>query len=726
MEVKIEEGVIKDAIEPATMRQTEIILNQMKKSVCKILLGPKYGTGFFCKLKINDNEIKVLITNYHVIDDAFLNSAKQIKFQLGNDKIPKLIHLNQKKKYSSIKEQYDIMIIQLDNKDEIDDIQFLEIDDSLLADNSERTYEDKTIYILQYPSGEEIKVSYGKGFVKEDDNNMTHKCSTNNGSSGSPIFDLSSNKVIGIHKSYLQRANKNESVNLGTFLKYPLKEMEKLFQKPKENIKNTNIHLNQCDRREKKKIVQDNISSKQKMFQRLPNHQIIKNLNVSEKNNDISRNDKRIKPNKKNRNVNVLNKSNDHCKTDLSNDNTKKLNIENKISNLNNERIISQDINNPMNPNKKGSQNMNKNNNKVNIRDNNKIQNIKSNKKKNFQNNKNNEYQFGNYNIKYIQNISKELFKNSNNKETFIKNQNNKESDNNSDKIIQNNDCRDSFNGLTNNIQNINNNNNNKKEEEINNNQNINDKKGEIDKNRKSSIKNNHIDNKQKETIKNNQIENYQNEGSKNINKNNRGVGGRELLIKFVKEPNKNQTDTSKRFNDQNNKFINSSIDDININNNAQKINNGYIQNSNNNNKNIYNKIKLNIKKENESEFILKKEPSVQYLMNRRTSFTPNKQSSYNNHTHKNSVEIYINNNKTNIENINNIKRQNNDNSKENIYSDNKNTTRNKVRKLQSTLLKFLDEDQKVLSNKESLENNNGMPIYIPYFIKKKKKKNSS
>ena len=37
MEGKIEEGEIKGAIEPATMSQLEIILNQMKKSVCKIL-----------------------------------------------------------------------------------------------------------------------------------------------------------------------------------------------------------------------------------------------------------------------------------------------------------------------------------------------------------------------------------------------------------------------------------------------------------------------------------------------------------------------------------------------------------------------------------------------------------------------------------------------------------------------------------------------------------------
>ena len=92
MENKIYEGEIKGAIEPITMKQTEIILNQMKKSECKIL-GPKYGTGFFCKLEINKEKIPVLITNYHIIDDKFMEKNDKLKIQIGNDKIPRIINL---------------------------------------------------------------------------------------------------------------------------------------------------------------------------------------------------------------------------------------------------------------------------------------------------------------------------------------------------------------------------------------------------------------------------------------------------------------------------------------------------------------------------------------------------------------------------------------------------------------------------------------------------------
>ena len=117
MEEKIEEGEIKGAIEPATMRQIETILNQMKRSVCKIL-EPKYATGFFCNIEINNKNTPVLITNYHVIDDTFLEKGKKIKVQLGNDKNPKIINLNKDKRiFSNTNKEYDIMIIKLDQKD---------------------------------------------------------------------------------------------------------------------------------------------------------------------------------------------------------------------------------------------------------------------------------------------------------------------------------------------------------------------------------------------------------------------------------------------------------------------------------------------------------------------------------------------------------------------------------------------------------------------------------
>ena len=76
-------------------------------------------------------------------------------------------------------------------------------------------------------------------------NNFNHKCSTEGGSSGSPILNIN-NKLIGIHKE-----GDGYRYNLGTFLNYPIKEYIQLYTKNnllqefktkyKLNITDTNI-----------------------------------------------------------------------------------------------------------------------------------------------------------------------------------------------------------------------------------------------------------------------------------------------------------------------------------------------------------------------------------------------------------------------------------------------------------------------------------------------------
>ena len=75
MENIIEEGEIKGAIDPINILQTKTILKQMENSVCKITTN-KLGTGFFCNIELNQKIIPVLITNYHIINDEFLESGK--------------------------------------------------------------------------------------------------------------------------------------------------------------------------------------------------------------------------------------------------------------------------------------------------------------------------------------------------------------------------------------------------------------------------------------------------------------------------------------------------------------------------------------------------------------------------------------------------------------------------------------------------------------------------
>ena len=304
MNDRVDEGDIKGSIDTITIGQTETILKQMKKSICKITLPTKTGTGFFCKLEYKGTEIKTLITNYHVIDDKFIKSNKNVKIELNNQKIIKMININENKIiYSSKNKEYDIVIIKLGKEDDVEDIDYLEIDDNLLNTNSEYAYNDSSIYVLHYPLGKEVIVSYGYGITMKN-YNIIHKCKTIFGSSGSPILNLSTNKVIGIHKSYA----KGHNCNVGIFLKKPIIEMKKnlnrYFSKAQFN-KNNN-------KREKKGEI------------RKVNSFIINYLDINNDNKKVINKDESPKDNTRRK----------YCVTPIKNSDTNTYDI--KLKNINN------------------------------------------------------------------------------------------------------------------------------------------------------------------------------------------------------------------------------------------------------------------------------------------------------------------------------------------------------------------------------------------------------
>ena len=149
---EINEKKIEDYPEAVTLKSTKIILKQMEKSICKILIndGSK-GTGFFCKIPFpdNNNKLSVLLTNNHVIND--LN--KSIKIYYDNKIIE--IELENRKKYTN--KEYDITIIEIKEKDKIED--YLEIDEEIMKEGAIKSYIKESIYVLQYK--EEKLVSYG-------------------------------------------------------------------------------------------------------------------------------------------------------------------------------------------------------------------------------------------------------------------------------------------------------------------------------------------------------------------------------------------------------------------------------------------------------------------------------------------------------------------------------------------------------------------------------------
>ena len=74
-----EEKKLLNSINPVSIEGTKIILEQMMRCVCKIKIKGTLGTGFFCKIPIeNDTQINCLLTNYHIIDKDYFQKNKEI------------------------------------------------------------------------------------------------------------------------------------------------------------------------------------------------------------------------------------------------------------------------------------------------------------------------------------------------------------------------------------------------------------------------------------------------------------------------------------------------------------------------------------------------------------------------------------------------------------------------------------------------------------------------
>ena len=210
---------------------TEKIIEQMKNNVCKIMIGNTQGSGFFCKIPFPDknNMLPVFITNNHNINDNLLkDGSTEISYYIKKEKVLKKLKLKNRRTYTN--EKYDVTIIEIKKEDNINN--YLELDDKIINDilnntNDNYDYLGETIYIIQYPN-HKLSVSYGVLKKIFDDKNyeFSHICSTEKGSSGSPILNYLNNKIIGIHKEW-----SGKNFNKGSFLNEPIKEFINRYNK---------------------------------------------------------------------------------------------------------------------------------------------------------------------------------------------------------------------------------------------------------------------------------------------------------------------------------------------------------------------------------------------------------------------------------------------------------------------------------------------------------------
>jgi hypothetical protein len=176
MEDRKNEVEIKDK----PIKEVDINLTKVLKSVCKIINENKVGTGFLIKLYKDEKELNCLMTNEHVITKEMISNKDKIDFYYDDESKIKKINSDKNERY--IKEfteiNLDIVIIEIKSEDNIDKEYFL-LPNIDYIDNY-NDLKEKEISLLQFPKGGKLCFSNGK--IKEINKyEITHLSSTEPG-----------------------------------------------------------------------------------------------------------------------------------------------------------------------------------------------------------------------------------------------------------------------------------------------------------------------------------------------------------------------------------------------------------------------------------------------------------------------------------------------------------------------------------------------------------------
>ena len=221
----------------------DLNMQEVLKSVCKIIYNKNIGSGFLIKLFINVKQIFCLMTNQHVITKEMIKSNAIIDVKYNFEKKWIKIKLDEKERFIKYNKKLDVTIVEILPNDYVKDKYFLIPN----INNDNKVYIKKDIYIVQFPEGKYLSYSIGK-ITDMYDYELVHDASTKPGSSGSPIVLKGSTEVLGIHK----QGNKKKNLNYGTFIHSFIKELNNnnIFSNTNNNIlvnnnsKNNNFFVN--------------------------------------------------------------------------------------------------------------------------------------------------------------------------------------------------------------------------------------------------------------------------------------------------------------------------------------------------------------------------------------------------------------------------------------------------------------------------------------------------
>ena len=173
-------------LKPISKQCTQTILEQMNNISFGIIKETNQNC-FFTKIKYKNKNIPVIITNYQII--KYIANNNYINIYINNE-------LNKieicKGKYFN--KDYDLAVIEIINNNKIN---YLEIDENLYEKEIENYYKNESIYIINYNKND-ISVVYNI-INKINKYEIFYSRYLNNHDNMLPIFNLSNNKLIGIH-----------------------------------------------------------------------------------------------------------------------------------------------------------------------------------------------------------------------------------------------------------------------------------------------------------------------------------------------------------------------------------------------------------------------------------------------------------------------------------------------------------------------------------------------
>ena len=182
---------------------TEVQKGLYNNKICEIKKDKISGLGFFCKILSPDSKkiIPVLVTSYQLIGDSEIINEK-IEFILNGKTYS--LNIDDSRKVYTNDDVYNTTIIEIKKEDKLDIDSFFDIE----IDYNEKNLSDylvrQSIVLLDKNKGNKLDIFKIRSMgMNKNEYEMKYLYGLCKEAYGSPLLNIDTNKIIAIHKNYL-------------------------------------------------------------------------------------------------------------------------------------------------------------------------------------------------------------------------------------------------------------------------------------------------------------------------------------------------------------------------------------------------------------------------------------------------------------------------------------------------------------------------------------------